>query len=179
MQGGYQSMVFSADEISCNQSQQIPGDDHVVLRNGAILALGNCYEMRWYSEWGDNVAILSYYISVLHCIGIMIAVEENRMFTAVTNGEFENKTKQNLRNLSGQLSIMWECGQTGSIPLLFESSHAMQIRFWRWLIHMAVHFLTLSTLVRIYNDVWTVSPMPMVGIYTHWRNEAFQGIICP
>ena len=87
-------MGFTADGISYNQSQQIPGDDHVVLRTGAILALGNCYEMRWYSEWGDSVAILHYYISVLHCIGIMIAVEENWMFTAVTNGESENNNQK-------------------------------------------------------------------------------------
>lgn len=92
-------MGFSADGISCNQSQQIPWYDHVVLRTGTILALGNCYEMRWYSEWGDSVAILNSHISVLHCIGIMIAVEENWMFTAVTNEEFENKTKKNLKNL--------------------------------------------------------------------------------
>lgn len=32
---------------------------------------------------------------------------------------------------------------------------------------MAVFFLTLPTLVRIYNDVWTISSMPMVGNYTH------------
>lgn len=62
---------------------------------------------------------------------------------------------------------MWECGQTASIPLLSESSHAMQIRFWRSLIHVSVPFLTLSTLVRICNDGWAVSPMPVVGIYTH------------
>lgn len=62
---------------------------------------------------------------------------------------------------------MWKCRQTGSIPLLSESSQFMQMRFWRSLIHMTVFFLTLPTLVRIYNDVWTVSPMPMVGNYTH------------
>lgn len=51
--------------------------------------------MKWDDILSEETTLLfDYYISGLHCIEMMIAVEENWMFSAVTNGESENKTKK-------------------------------------------------------------------------------------